>query len=190
MDLMIDLETLDTSPTAVVLSLGAVVFDPRSNTLGPTFYVEFTNFLEQQTGVGRTISPSTVMWWMGQNAAAREVFTPKETSNVRCSPLWGLSAFADYLKQPGLSGNVWAKDPDFDVVILRSLYQTNAPDLAFPFKYSAGRSVRTVEDMPFAPLRDRPPVAHNALEDAIAQATRVQEIFACLQKRLSSVSPA
>lgn len=190
MDLMIDLETLDTSPTAVVLSLGAVAFDPRSNTLGPTFYVEFTNFLEQQTGVGRTISPSTVMWWMGQNAAARAVFQKKENSPERCSPLWGLSAFADYLKQPGLSGNVWAKDPDFDVVILRSLYETNAPGLAFPFKYNAGRSVRTVEDMPFTPLRDTPPVAHNALDDAIAQATRIQEIFACLQKRLSSVSPA
>lgn len=189
MDLMIDLETLDTSPTAVVLSLGAVAFDPYSNTQGPTFYVEFTNFLEQQTGVGRTISPSTVLWWMGQNAAAREVFQKKETSNERCSPLWGLTFFADYLKPLGIK-RVWAKDPDFDVVILRSLYETNAPGLAFPFKYSAGRSVRTVEDMPFAPLRDSPPVAHNALEDAIAQATRVQEIFACLQKRLSSVSPA
>ena len=189
MDLMIDLETLDTSPTAVVLSLGAVAFDPRSNTLGPTFYVEFTNFLEQQTGVGRTISPSTVMWWVGQDTAAKEVFQKKETSNERCSPLWGLNAFNDYVAASGAK-KVWAKDPDFDVVILRSLYQTNAPDLPFPFKYTAGRSVRTIEDMPFAPLRNAPPVAHNALEDAIAQATRIQEIFACLQKRLSSVSPA
>ncbi len=183
MDLMIDLETLDTSPTAVVLSLGAVVFDPYTHARGATFYVEFTNFLEQQTGVGRTISPSTVLWWMGQNAAAREVFKPKEASNERCSALWGLTYFADYLKPLNIK-RVWAKDPDFDVVILRSLYQTNAPGLAFPFKYSAGRSVRTVEDMPFAPLRDAPPVAHNALDDAIAQATRVQECFAALKRRL------
>ena len=77
MDVMIDLETLDTSPTAVVLSLGAVAFDPYTHAHGATFYVEFTNFLEQQTGVGRTISPSTMLWWMQQNATAREVFEPK-----------------------------------------------------------------------------------------------------------------
>jgi len=184
MDLMIDLETLDTSPTAVVLSLGAVAFDPYGEVNSWTFpfYVEFTNFLEQQTGVGRTISPSTVLWWMGQNAAAREVFKPKETSDVRCSPLWGLNAFNDYLKPLDIK-RVWARDPDFDIVILRSLYQTNAPDLAFPFSYSAGRSVRTVEGMPFAPLRDKPPVAHNALEDAINQAYSVQEVFAALKTR-------
>lgn len=60
MDLMIDLETLDTAPTAVVLSIGAVVFDPYTGARGPSFYKELTNFLEQQTGVGRTISPGTI----------------------------------------------------------------------------------------------------------------------------------
>lgn len=180
MDLMLDLETLDTAPTAVVLSLGAVPFDPYGHVMGPPFYVEFTNFLEQQTAVGRTISPSTVIWWMGQDAKARQVFQSKESSPERCSPLWGLHAFADFLKANPIQ-NVWAKDPDFDVVILRSLYQTNAPDLVFPFKYSAGRSVRTIEAMPFARLRDKPPVAHNALEDAVAQAKAVQEAFADLR---------
>lgn len=184
MDLMIDLETLDTSPTAVVLSLGAVAFDPYTHARGETFYVEFTNFLEQQTGVGRTISPSTVLWWMQQNATAREVFKPKETSTERCSPLWGLTAFNEYVAEAGVK-KVWAKDPDFDVVILRSLYQTNAPDLAFPFKYNAGRSVRTVEDaFPVAPLLSKPPVAHNALDDAVNQAISVQECFAALKRRL------
>lgn len=180
MDLMIDLETLDTAPTAVVLSIGAVAFDPYGHVLGQQFYVEFTNFLEQQTNVGRTISPSTVLWWMRQDAAAREVFQPKETSPQRCSMMWGLSAFGDFLKENPVN-NVWAKDPDFDVVILRSLYQTNAPDIAFPFKYNSGRSVRTIEAMPFARLRDKPPTAHNALEDAVAQAKAVQEAFADLR---------
>lgn len=182
MDLMIDLETLDTTPTAVVLSLGAVLFDPHSDASGSTFYVEFTNFLEQQTDAGRTISPNTVLWWMKQDAAARDVFATKEVSQTRCTPLWGLSEFADFVKQHNVR-NVWAKDPDFDVVILRSLYQTNAPGFAFPFSYNASRSVRTVESLPWAPQRAKKAVAHNALEDAIAQALDVQAVFANFRAR-------
>ncbi len=41
---MIDLETLDVKPTAVILSIGAVVFDPENNKREiDTFYV---NILE------------------------------------------------------------------------------------------------------------------------------------------------
>ena len=40
--IMLDLETLDTSPSAVVLSSGAVAFDPYTNALGDRFYVEMT----------------------------------------------------------------------------------------------------------------------------------------------------
>lgn len=183
-DIMIDLETLGLTPDAVVLSLGAVVFDPHTSTQGPTFYVEFTNFLERQTDQGRTIDPGTVLWWMQQSQGAREVFQPRETDATRCSPLFGASAFSAFVKENGCD-RVWAKDPDFDVVILRSFYNSINRGEAFPFKYSAGRSVRTVLDMPFAKLKDRPPVAHNALADAIQQATDIQEAFACLRTRSS-----
>lgn len=183
MDLMIDLETLDTEPTAVVLSLGAVLFDPLNELcIGQTFYVEFTNHLEQQTGTGRTISPSTVLWWMNRDAKAREVFSTRETDQTRCSPLYAISAFCDFVKESG-ARRVWAKDPDFDVVILRSLFMTNAPGFIFPFSYTAGRSVRTVEALPNAPATELKPVAHNALEDAIAQARSVQRVFAALAAR-------
>lgn len=179
-DIMIDLETLGTTPDAVVLSLGAVVFDPYSSVQGPTFYVEFTNFLERQTDQGRTINPNTVLWWMQQNQGAREVFQPRETDVTRCSPLFGASAFSAFVKENGCD-RVWAKDPDFDVVILRSFFNSINRGEAFPFKYNAGRSVRTVMDMPFAKHRASPAVAHNALADAIQQATDIQGAFACLR---------
>lgn len=182
MDAMIDLETLDTTPTAVVLSVGAVLFDPFSSAVGPTFYAELTNHLEQQTATGRTIGPQTVLWWMSQNTAARAVFAARETDPTRCSPLYMAASFADFIKQNDVR-RVWAKDPDFDVVILRSLYETNAPGFAFPFSHSASRSVRTVEAMPFAPVRELKPVAHNALNDAIDQARSIQSIFAALAVR-------
>lgn len=185
MDIMIDLETLGLTPDAVVLSIGAVVFDPHSFVQGPTFYAEFTNFLERQTDQGRTIDPSMLLWWMRHTTAeAREVFKERPTDEIRCSPLYGASAFSAFVKD-NQCDRVWAKDPDFDVVILRSFYHSINRGEAFPFSYNAGRSVRTVMDMPFVKLRDRKPVAHNALADAIQQATDIQEAFACLRTQSS-----
>ncbi len=37
--IMLDLETLDTTSSAVVISIGAVAFDPETNALGDKFYV-------------------------------------------------------------------------------------------------------------------------------------------------------
>ena len=68
--IMVDIETLDTVQSAVVLSIGAVAFDPHTKELGEKFYVEFTTDLQAQQRLGRTISADTVTWWMQQGAAA------------------------------------------------------------------------------------------------------------------------
>lgn len=184
-DLMLDLETLDTRPSAVVLSIGAVMFDRYTREIGPTFYVELTNHLDDQLKNGRTVSGDTIAWWMRQSPEARRVFEEKKTSHERCTPMYALSMFIDFCRTHKAKF-VWAKDPDFDVVILRSMFEAyGVNDLHFPFSYSKGRSCRTMEDVPGAPLSDSWPVAHNALADAIEQAQRIQEIFTCLHTRSS-----
>ena len=188
-DLMLDLETLDVKPSAVVLSIGAVVFDRYTRQQGPTFYVELTNHLDDQLKNGRTVSGSTVAWWMRQSPEARRVFEEKETSPERCTPMYALSTFIDFCREHKVK-YIWAKDPDFDVVILRSMFEAyGVDDLQFPFNYSKARAVRTVLDMPFALVNLGTPVAHNALADAVAQATDIQEAFQCLRTQ-SSASPA
>ena len=181
--LMLDLETLDVKPSAVVLSIGAVVFDPYSPTTGPSFYVELTNHLDDQLKQGRTVSGSTIAWWMRQSPEARRVFDEKETSVDRCTTMFALTVFANFCKDNQVK-YIWAKDPDFDVVILRSMFEDYGFD--FPFSYSKSRSVRTMEAMPFALLRGPAEAAHNALADATAQAKNIQEIFACLNSRSSA----
>ena len=56
--IMVDIETYDTKPTAVILSIGAcVVTDPGQN-----YYRE----LDPTTQTYRTVSDSTKEWWAKQ----------------------------------------------------------------------------------------------------------------------------
>lgn len=187
-DLMLDLETLDVKPSAVVLSIGAVMFDRYTREQGPTFYVELTNHLDDQIKQGRTISGDTLEWWMRQSEEARQVFAAKKTSFARCTAMYAVTQFEEFCNANS-ARYIWAKDPDFDVAILRSLFEDYG--FKFPFSYSKARAVRTVLDMPFAPVNLGTLVAHNALADAVAQATDIQEAFQCLQLRTQlSASPA
>ena len=62
---MIDLETLDVLPTAVVLTIGGVKFDPNSvKETTQHFYYRFN--VDEQLSKGRTTSKSTLDWWSTQ----------------------------------------------------------------------------------------------------------------------------
>ena len=70
-DIMIDLETLDTRPDCVVLSIGAVRFDPRG--IGVVEKLELKPTVEDQTELyNRSINDATIAWWASQNPAALE----------------------------------------------------------------------------------------------------------------------
>jgi len=59
---MFDLETLDTKPTAVILSLGAVKFDPKTQSVPdqlPKLLLKFD--IDAQNDLGRTTSEDTIM---------------------------------------------------------------------------------------------------------------------------------
>ena len=72
---------------------------------------------------------------------------------------------------------VWAKGPDFDCVILASLF----PAIKWPFWKH--RDVRTVLDV--AGIRDRKfeGTAHNALDDAVNQANALREAVVKLRTK-------
>ena len=56
--LMIDMETMAVSPTAVVLSLGAVHFNPYGNGYGDKIYFKID--LDDQDKLNREIDPNTL----------------------------------------------------------------------------------------------------------------------------------
>ena len=74
---MLDLEGLG-GDHPIIISVGAVQFNPVENTLGDPFYVEICQQgVEEQIAVGRTMSLSTLQWWMLQSEEAQSVFVPK-----------------------------------------------------------------------------------------------------------------
>ena len=185
--IMLDLETLDTSSSAVVLSIGAVAFDPGTNALGALgdkFYVEMTEDVGTQQARGRTISGDTVRWWMQQDVLAKRVFAVPPPDGVeRVNTFEALTRFGIFVAANGdRDVELWGNGADFDNAILGSLY--DAFGLRKPWSYSRNRCYRTMKNRGIGPRRPaRIGTHHNALDDAITQAVHLQEIFACLKPR-------
>ena len=62
--LMVDMETMAVSPNAVVLSLGAVHFDPYGTGYSDSLY--FRIDIDDQDALGREVDPNTITWWSSQ----------------------------------------------------------------------------------------------------------------------------
>jgi len=66
MHCMIDIESLDTSPYCVILTIGVVLFDPKGD--GIVEKLELRPTLEDQTEqYNRIINDDTIRWWSTQN---------------------------------------------------------------------------------------------------------------------------
>ena len=68
-NVMVDLETMGTRPGSVIVSIGAIEFDPQSARLGRTFYQ--TCSIKSAVDVGLAMDPETVTWWLQQSEGAR-----------------------------------------------------------------------------------------------------------------------
>jgi exodeoxyribonuclease VIII len=168
--LMVDLETLAVSPNAVVLSLGAVHFDPYGTGHSDSIYFRIN--IDDQDALGREVDPLTIEWWGRQPSdIMEEAFSPDnrvslvDAMNQFHKFAWGCSAF-------------WSHGATFDLVILENIYrQLNKP---LPWNYWQLRDTRTLFDLgqdPEMPQGSK----HDALQDAIRQAVGVQNIFAKLK---------
>lgn len=166
--MMIDLETLDVTPTAVVLSVGACIFEFVDNQ--PSFTSEFSNNVEvlQQMLNGRSVSQDTLNWWTKQSPQAKgRIVYPQAVSEPTALldnlDAWGMAREFDY---------IWCQGGSFDFPILTNLYRSYARD---PFwKFWQERDSRTLigmGDIDRAALaRDLAFTQHDALEDCKLQA--------------------
>ena len=69
MDVMIDIESLGTSPDCTILSIGVVLFDPKG--MGITSKLELKPNVEEQTEIyKRSIDEGTLLWWSKQSPEA------------------------------------------------------------------------------------------------------------------------
>ena len=157
MKLMIDLETLGTKPNSVILSIGAVAFD--ENGIHDEFYVNVD--LENSMALGFSIDPSTVYWWLKQSSEAGAVLGKNLTIADKA-----IKEFCSFVCRNEPS-EVWANSPSFDCVMLKSYF--NKCDHGEPWAFWIERDYRTFLSLTSA-SRVYPSIAHNALEDAKAQA--------------------
>lgn len=167
-DLMIDLETLATSPQTAVVSLGAQFFDIETKTLGSTF--EMVLELQPQIDSGREISASTLKWWMGQEEAAKRVFHEKAQP-----PTVVLGTFVNWYKSVNPKAFVWGNGSTFDISIMENIFRMYKIEV--PWGYNKAMDLRTFKRFN-APAGAKIPVAgvkHNCLADATAQARFVLE---------------
>ena len=165
MDVMLDIETLATSPDSVVLTFGAIKFDPFDNNkpMDQGLYMRVN--VDEQIELGRRVDEGTVAWWGTQSAEVREEALGE---NDRVS----LEDFTKQLnKFVSSATRIWAQGPVFDIVILENLYrQLGKPA---PWQYYTIRDSRTLLKA-LGDDREGGALLHNALADCVSQAEAVQ----------------
>jgi hypothetical protein len=113
--LMIDMETMAVSPNAVVLSLGAVHFNPYGNGYGDKLYFRIS--IDDQDTLGREVDPNTIEWWGKQDPEImEEAFSPDnriplvDAMDQFHKFAWGCDCF-------------WSHGATFDLVIIENIYR-------------------------------------------------------------------
>lgn len=162
-DVMIDLETLATTPRAAILSIGAVAFDrERPGVLGEEFYARI-KFAQGD------VSHDTLEWWMHHRTA-----WPKGEAVPLGEALMNFRAFL-WRCQDGHC--LWSHGASFDVPILHSAFLACGLDV--PWGHRTIRDTRTLFDIAGY---DFSAASHDALLDAKAQALAVQEAIQKLRR--------
>jgi hypothetical protein len=167
-NIMLDLETLDTKPTGVILSIGAVAFGESG--LGKDFYR--TIDVQSCVDAGLTISVSTFKWWMAQPGAARKALFEESVELGEA-----LEEFRKWVKTNFdlATVKVWGNGSDFDNAMLQHAY--GKLGRRAPWNFWNNRCYRTTCDLLNAPQRKQEGVHHNAKDDAISQAKHLVETF-------------
>lgn len=183
---MIDIETLSTLPSAAIITIGAVMFDPRGEDTEESLREHAQLFgpisFESNEKEGRHISASTIAWWLKQEPAAQAGLFEGDIVPLRAA----LERFRQWVANAKPAPTrLWCKDPDFDGVILGDAFRQMG--LMWPFRFWETRSVRTCMELAYPPggLRGDFPqigvgVAHNAVDDSIRQALSIQHAFQVL----------
>jgi hypothetical protein len=166
---MLDLETLDITPSAVILTMGAIRFDPYNYNSEPAGPLYLRINVDEQTLLGRTVDESTLEWWSKQSAEAQdEAMGDEERVSIE--------EFTTQLNRYIVGAeHIYTHGTIFDITILENLYRMiNKP---IPWNYWQIRDSRTIFDLGDDSAKQNNTAKHNALADAYSQAKSVQQIF-------------
>lgn len=162
LDVMVDLETLGTEPSSIILSIGAAAFVDDEFV---TFYQEIK---PDQQGSSRTINIDTVRWWMNQ-----PLKPPMDGESLLHN---ALLEFNDWLRGFDAKIILWANGTDFDISILH--HAMNEHDITPVWAYNDVRDYRTMrKQFPTIVAPEFTGIRHNALDDATHQLIHLHNIM-------------
>jgi hypothetical protein len=167
--IMIDMETLDTAPSTVILTIGAVSFDPRG--VGVSEKLELRPTMDEQTDTyNRSISDDTLRWWGEQSPEAiEEAMGDRDRISYR-------EAMEQLYKFCWNADKIWSNGSGFDVVIAEMAFREL--DMKIPWPFWTIRDCRTIYDLAGVSLKDGGHItSHKAVEDAERQAVVVQKAY-------------
>ncbi len=172
--IMIDMETLSTDVSTVILTIGAVRFDPRGT--GVIEKIELRPTIDEQTDTyNRTISEDTLRWWSQQSP---EAITEAMGDQNRISYRECMEKLYKFCWN---RDKVWSNGSGFDVVIAETAFKELG--IAIPWNFWNVRDCRTVYDLAGVSLKDGGHVtSHRAVEDAEWQSIIVQRAYQKLIK--------
>lgn len=138
--LMIDLETLGTKHKAVVLSIGAVVFDLKTGATGEEFKIDIDVLDSIEKGFN--VEHDTYQWWLFQSKQAHQhlIEGQREAVSVNDAVLSFIrfvqANFKDFSCYP------WGNSARFDIGLLETLFEYSGHSL--PWKHRNEMDVRTL----------------------------------------------
>lgn len=187
-NVMLDIETLGTGKNAVIISIGAVFFNPATGELGSELYHTITR--KSCEAYGLEVDESTVKWWSEQSEEARAVL-----NDPYAEDLHQVLKYFDWWLWENLHDaktvEVWGNGASFDCAIVANAYRRCA--IKLPWRYANERDVRTIVALGRELLQIDPKYAfpfvgteHHALSDAKHQATYVSHIYQALSAKCAS----
>lgn len=159
MNLMIDLETMGTSPNSPILQIGAVIFDADK------MYETFMEYIRPNFNLCKP-DIETLIWWSEQDAPM-----PLNPDGVSYPEM--IQRLKTWMHGVNIT-HVWANSPSFDLVIMEA--QARAYDITLPFKFYQYRDCRTAAAVAPGAARPMAVVKHDALADAVSQARWMMNI--------------
>lgn len=164
---MIDLETMGTKSDSIITQIGLVLFDRDKIVSEFKVNVDINDSLRR----GLSVEGDTLYWWLKQSDEARKSIYSGKKLTCKESTL----QIYDWLKQNGITNQddakdllVWGNGSDFDNVIFANFLVKSGGKVFW--KFWNNRCFRTVLTLTPSVVRVQPKVAHDALEDAKAQA--------------------
>lgn len=184
-DIMLDLEALSPEDKGILVSIGAVYFDIKTQQLGDEFYVVYSikGMKEQQRQLNRKVSLDCIQWWMQQEDDVRKVYTDKG-QHVYDSIEGPLLAFNEFCSKSSGKVRMWGNGADFDCRWLMKYYQdfdrySWIEPLKPEWTYSGHRCYRTIKALfnKSHTSLERQGAHHNALDDAKSQALHLMKML-------------